>query len=223
MTNDLIQLGDKFYKEHPVVMLPTEEASPLVMNNIQQGLFLVGGRGVLAKYRMGDCTNQHLYFLSDEEIKAGVWVRHTNNDIGLVIELLPHNEYVMKLLSGVIVSGMRIVNARKIIATTNPDLKIPTTRQEKIVNPGVYDKSLPRPSNGFLEAYVREYNEGNKIESVLIEYNMSVECACYYTKFCHSTTLDERTHCRDGQDPKHYVKLAPDNTITCKSTNYETK
>lgn len=36
--------------------------------------------------------------------------------------LLANNEYEMELLNGVLCGGMRLVNARRIVATTNPKL-----------------------------------------------------------------------------------------------------
>ena len=43
---------------------------------------------------------------------------------------------------------------KKIIATTDPKLRVKTSRNEKIVNPGVYEKPLPQVSQSFIEEYI---------------------------------------------------------------------
>lgn len=56
------------FKNHSLVMLDTEKPSHIVKNNNVNGLFY-GGMAVLASKRLGSCTNQHLYLLSEDSIK----------------------------------------------------------------------------------------------------------------------------------------------------------
>ena len=54
------------------------------------------------------------------------------------------------------------VKQHKIIATTEPKLRVKTSRNEKIVNPGVYEKPLPQVSQSFLKEFVANpYGEFN--------------------------------------------------------------
>lgn len=188
--NDLISKENKFYKEHSVVMLPTEKASKLILDNNGKGDLVLWHKPITPI----TAIPQHLYFLSDEEIKVGDWFIST-------FGLWQHN------------GNKPDKSAVKVIATTNPELlKFGTCNKcgayqfssylvcnyNGICN-GKVIPSLPRPSNAFLEAYVREYNKGNKIESVLIEYDY----------------IKPPTHFSSAYD-EYFIKLAPDNTITIK-------
>lgn len=85
---------------------------------------------------------QHLYFLSDEKIKEGDWYLTFQN--GSVIGEPRKCED----------SSYDFTNCKKIIATTDESL------------------NLPQPSQSFLQKYVKEYNKGNIITKVMVEYEM---------------------------------------------------
>lgn len=99
---------------------------------------------------------QHLYFLSDEEMKEGDWVINEVdylNKRGKIIQLnkeevqsANHNKDVFK----------------KIIATTDSSLEYSFGKTASF--------ELPHPSQEFLEVFVKEYNKGNQIKEVLVEY-----------------------------------------------------
>lgn len=83
---------------------------------------------------------QHLYFLSDEEIKEGdIIMNNLDFLVGKCIKRLVKSEIETKEYS-------------KIIATTDKSL------------------GLPEPSKEFIEIYVKAYNEGKPITEVLVEY-----------------------------------------------------
>ena len=137
-------------KEIKVVMLPTEKAASDISKGNKTGIlnyhkFFRGTDGIYTNH-----TYQHLYFLSDEEIKEGDWkyqkalkkvVQHDGNYYNPQVE-------------------------KKIIATTNEDLLIETWYES--IDLGMQPKynSLPRPSNEFLEKYC----ELGGIDKVLVEY-----------------------------------------------------
>lgn len=103
-------------------------------------------KGVLDYYEA-----QHLYFTSDEEIKEGDWYIDDCN--GIRQSVTSDKEYweVRK-------------DYKKIIACTNNSLKF----GEDV--PGIITfKSLPQPSQQFIEKYIEEYNKGNIITEVLVE------------------------------------------------------
>lgn len=124
------------------VMLPTEKASPLVYNNVQEGLFCVGGKGILAKHRMGDCTNQHLYFISNREIKKG--------DCAMIININdPNYGYTVRISCE---SNLNIY--AKVESSTDSDLHVPLIPQsflEKFVEKqGAIDEILIEMFERFL-------------------------------------------------------------------------
>lgn len=80
------------------------------------------------------------------------------------------------------------INAKKIIATTNKSL------------------GLPGPSKGFLEVYVDAYNEGKKIEEVLVEMEDFGE-----EDWVGDDYTGEPIWRHDWR-----IKVKPDNTITIK-------
>lgn len=174
-TNPFVKIGDSFYKEHSVVMLPSEKASGLDLNPHDNKLSIE--KLVFTHY-----NPQHLYWLSDEEIKEGDWVLVYYRDKWHL-----HKTSYKDAIGWIMIGDYTFDQTseyKKIIATTNPEL------------------NLPRPSNPFLEAFVIEWNKGNKIERVLVEYLRG--SAGHY----------------DNNDKWHWkilgIKVAPDNTITCK-------
>lgn len=94
-----------------------------------------------------DSENQHLYFLSDEEIKEGDWVCKGT-------EIWQVKSYY----------GFQPIT-KKIIATTDKSLK------QEIFGLGETAMcSLPQIPQSFIEHFVKEYNKGNVITDVMVEY-----------------------------------------------------
>ena len=83
---------------------------------------------------------QHLYFTSDEEIKSG--------DLCLDIET---DEILRASKMDAIPRNRGQIN-KKIISSTDTSL------------------GLPQPSTAFINKYITEYNKGNIIEMVMVEY-----------------------------------------------------
>lgn len=144
------------FKRAQVAMLSTNEKANIVMNNTQQGLFLVGGNGILAKHRMGDCTNQHLYILSDEPILEPCYAYSISTN-------------TVEWLTQIQVNVLRRENWKKIIATTDISLCTQVFRKDGTPTSN-YDFVLPQPSQSFIEHFVEQYNKGNIITEVMVEY-----------------------------------------------------
>lgn len=144
-----------------------------------------------------DWNPQHLYIISDDEIKENDWCTNTGGEI--------KDSFPFKVTKEV----MNNKFIKKIIATTDKSITIPgynSFDEDDIVN--CY---LPQPSQQFIEKYIEEYNKGNVIIDVLVEYNYELSC-------------DEDEH--GNLIPELYLKInTKDNTITIKKVkdNYSQK
>lgn len=148
-------------KKCQVVMLPTNEKA-----QIHKGI--LSGKLCIGNYPLSEVA-QHLYFLSDEEIKEGDYIHHPLN--GKIVYCDKKHFITLKGCSDETRYGYK-----KIIATTDSSiacikdvLSIP--QRKGLTNHYPTEKwILPQPSQSFLEVFVREYNKGNVIKEVLVEY-----------------------------------------------------
>ena len=154
------------FKKAKVVMIPTEKSS--LFTHADELLFnKTGEREVNLEY---GTQPQHLYILSDEEIKEGDWFINELNQVW------KHNGKVQPYKG-----------SKKIIATT--DTSLIKTNHRYTIRPiyaskfednsrviatvDSWDKKeliMPKPSQSFIEKYISEYNKGNVITDVLVEY-----------------------------------------------------
>ena len=123
-----------------VVMLPTKEKSKLFIGKIS---------GQLCDLTVADrdetTDNQELYITSDEKPVDGDWVIPNNPEYGNRIWKYTPAPCPMPYWGCT-------DNCKKIIATTDKSL------------------SLPSPSPAFVQAYIKDYNAGNPITEVMVEY-----------------------------------------------------
>jgi len=90
---------------------------------------------------------QHLYILSDDEIKKGDWVMDNRKScVNMIHQISCH------------VSG----NVNKIIASTN------SMANELSIEGNI--GNMPSIPQSFIDKYVSEYNKGNKIQEAMVEY-----------------------------------------------------
>jgi hypothetical protein len=163
-------------KKTTVVMLPTNEKAVLSKDEFNH-LFL-------GNYNShDDGLNQHLYFISDDEIKDGVW---QYDSWGKSISKATRSK-----------EAGESHGFRKIIATTDSSL----------INDGFRSDTkilMPQPSQGFLEIYVVEYNKGNQIKEVLVEYEeycKDISCgknSCYLTNKCENLGFNLKVNSKDN-------------------------
>jgi hypothetical protein len=153
----IIQIYDKHYQECDVVMLPTNKESNLFIGDLSSQLHYN------YSIEKGKSINQHLYILSNEEIKEDDW--YINNGVLFKADT--------KFDEG---NNPNINNNnKKVIATTDSSL----TKEMYCVSSGKYQEPLPQIPQQFIEHYISEYNNGNVITKVLVE----VEEAVVNTKF----------------------------------------
>jgi hypothetical protein len=181
----------KNFKQHDVVMIATDKASILSKDRY--------GHLYLGNYPNNEIFNQHLYIKSDDVIKEGDW-------------------YLMWLINKYELMQCRDEhkadrcnnhpaiknNCKKIIATTDSSLK---ECINKCINDWATDEDntyilLSQIPQSFIEHYITEYNKGNVITKVMIEYE-------------EYDVLNERD--ADGYPIQNYKLLInPDNTINIK-------
>ena len=128
--------------------------------------------------------HQHLYIISDDEIKLFDCVY--NNKENIVEQITSKTQLIF-----VLEENKENQTFKKIIATTDKTLS-QTSRTE-----------IPQPSQQFIEKYIEEYNKGNMITDVLVEYT--------FNDFKFMATL-----CTT-KEKEYILKINPkDNTITIK-------
>ena len=112
--------------------------------------------------RIDSSISQHLYIISDDEIKEGDWF----------INLLDNS--IHQATNWIYVS-----TCKKIIATTDTSLKITCTNCPNNFSECLKctNDKLPQPSQQFIERFIESYNAGQVIDDVLVEYELSYEAS----------------------------------------------
>ena len=133
-------------KRCKVVMLPTKEKSDIFIGKTHSVLHY--------KNNIPDeefKSYQHLYIISDDGIKKGDYIYCTITNI-IEIDKYNHDDLIR--------------DWKKVIATTDSSLWRPSHKYASDVI------LLPQPSQQFIEKFIEEYNRGNVITDVLIEYEL---------------------------------------------------
>ena len=141
-------------KRVKVVMLPTKEKAGLVINPSTNKIQYVDFEKNSKYYTEASFICNHLYITSDDEIKEGDWC---------------YNEKRKTIIQGkYMIKTCELVFCKKIIATTDSSLVYYLPED---INKVGAEHSLPQPSQSFIQKYVEEYNKGNQIVDVLVEYD----------------------------------------------------
>lgn len=182
------------YKKCKVVIIATDKESRLFLKTGNQ-LEYNEHRPIHGINHLG-WKYQHLYILSDDEIKEGNWYEFES--------ML--NQATTKYSLEV----SKYIKAKKIIATTDSSLgynDILSIHQRRgLTNHYPTFKPLPSIPQSFIKQYVSEYNKGSKIEEVMIEYE--------FEKPFMTVNDDEE---RVENYPISPI-LNPDNTISIKAS-----
>jgi hypothetical protein len=159
----IIQINNKHYQECGVVMLPSSEKKLNVTPIAEENNKLFSCYNPNYSYEKAEY--QHLYILSNEEIKVGDWCIMLDS-VGNVFSnpqqyINPKTQHLNKGL-------------RKVIATTDSSLETFTSKVIKTES-GHYGFKTLKPHSipqHFIEHYINEYNKGNVISRVLVEIDM---------------------------------------------------
>jgi len=172
----------------------------VIISGIRQFITLNGSfRDIYTAFK-----SQHLYVISDDEIKEGDVVYHIKNDNMLLLikdTLIMYEKCTYKL------------EYKKIIATTDTSLGY----NKSFINP-INNKadnkwiSLPQPSQQFIEKYIESYNKGEVITDVLVEYNTTCNKLYCSSAYKLSVKCTSPNNCQFNT-----LKInSKDNTITIK-------
>lgn len=142
------------FKKVKVVMLPTNEKAKICLDYKKLTLY---------QNTLINCTQswQHLYFLSDEEIDF-------KKDYAYHIDAVRNRH--------IIAPNTWVPNplfCSKIIATTDKFLSKTIKSSYVQFGDNVEETKiefLPQPSQSFIEKFVEDYNKGNVITEVMVEY-----------------------------------------------------
>ena len=170
------------YRKVQLVMLPTNEKANdwVTPKRFNKGVALSKSIERLQnieywEYDIDKCyTPQHLYILSDEEIKEGDWfiefdlkgTRSSYCNKPFLCDIGNTENFILTKDNG---NFPFPENCKKIIATNDKSLSNQVFRKDGTPTSN-YDFVLPQLSNSFIEKYVEEYNKGNLITEVIVEY-----------------------------------------------------
>lgn len=154
------------FNKAQVIMLPTKFThSPYIP------IIDVTGNNQLSKNNNFGLTVSkfyHLYITSDDKIKKGDWFI-VNGVIKQCVDIKSNNSitWIVDNLGNEDIIGF----CKKIIATTDTLLTASFGSDEE--GYGKMRDGLPQISQQFIEKYIEEYNKGNIITDVLVEYENS--------------------------------------------------
>ncbi len=107
-------------------------------------------------------AKQHLYIINNDVIKEGDWfIRLFDNTVTKANVNSDHKHY----------------DCKKIIATTDKSLVVKYDERftDVTINNNSLNQLLPQISQQFIEQYITEYNQGNTIVDVLVEYEQNLK------------------------------------------------
>jgi len=177
------------YKEKSLIMLPTKESN--LCSTINDNKLYLKQR-----FKLGKCF--HLYITSDETPKKDDWVvgGFNNQFFGKVLGVSALKDTI--IISGYEGQTLNISWCKKIIATSDESLVA------KFGNDGeVYGKmkdGLLQIPKSFIKQFIEEYNKGNIITKVMVEYKEFLE-------------MNDPT----GKYTTYEIRINPDNTINIRA------
>ena len=237
MNEQVIQVGGESYKQCEIIMLATEKAQlNALCLTASSKLILLDGKDWETVNDVAGFRPQHLYILSSEEIKEGDWFLTDDRDRKTDNFGNPNWKLCKctKIKNGwIFCNEISYVGhnpdwSKKIIATTNFSLThiVDWDKNAKDImisvgdNPKDYQnyKSLPRPSDDFIKAFVEKQG---KIDKVLVEYQAYHGIKTSIAEV-NAISGDDSMNWQGRNDLRDYkIKVSPDNTITIKPIQEE--
>lgn len=199
------------YKKVNVAMLPTNEKAiegNIGLNESDNFLQIMQRRYLGNKFfetedgspAHGIVIPQHLYITSDENIKEGDWCILDLGENTRIVQIKSLNSGHSIFTIDIIDGYAQLSNLKKIIATTDASLGLLEVGKAGYSTEEFYS-ILPLISQQFIQYYIEEYNKGNVITEVEVEYFIDYEPG---NKLC------------DRKYDIECLKINPDNTINIK-------
>lgn len=141
-------------KEHQIIMLPSEKQQENVLCIAHGQLFF--SEGLITPG--GDIMPQHLYILSDEEIKQGDWFVNLGSGGHPKVAIYQANSENSKAIN-----EFKFPEIKKIIGTTNSELHLNKIVEEDM---HMYKEPLPQISQDLIKSYVEK-----PFDKVVVEYD----------------------------------------------------
>lgn len=193
-------------KKRQVVMVPTDKK--VTDKPFSVGITLCND----GKLRIGNPvgtseSRQELYILSDENLEVCDWCYDSINKI-----IIQFNNTTACILANNQKEKYNNKSFFKIIATTDKSLEIcQNIKSEYCNNSEIIGCNLPQPSQSFITKFIDEWNKGNKITEVMVEFE-EIETEDY---------LDITVDMYD-EDIEYQLKIDKNNeiTITMVKDNY---
>ena len=196
MNDKLTEINGKFYQTcYPVLLSANEKTKIFRCHNDYLQYSENTSKGFVQSY----IENLHLYILSDEEIKDSDFV-YNNGEIGRISGVSKNKRHSKDC--AIVIQNEKfsktgfLKDCKKVISCTDKSLKIEVgdSGWKSASSEGWNEykpeyKELPRPSNDFIEAYVKAQGKG--FEKVLVQMRFL-----------------------GGTGSGYVTKLASDNTIT---------
>ncbi len=143
------------FKKAQVVMLSTNK-SKLILNEVQNKLILADVE--TTNYNPSGRLTKHLYIVNDDEAKEDDYIITTSNARSSILNRVKTISTVNNIKSIVTYDNeiLPIELNKKVIATTDKSLKLPTV------------------SDAFIAYYIEKYNNQKPITDVLVEYENDI-------------------------------------------------
>lgn len=186
-------------------MLPTKEDDNVLLRKLKQN-----GNLVFHNFLEHEC--QHLYVLSNDEVKEGEWCFEVHNGPSLAPKSTPRftdnkgNIWWLRQLN--MNASANDPNCKKVIASTDPNVF------DYAGDFDYYKQSIFKIPQSFIEFFMKEHNDGRKIEKINVEYEEVVNCPDNSFRVNLPLQID-MTYCPNCAISKK-LKINPDNTISIK-------
>ena len=170
--------------EHQIIMLPSEKPSGLCKCNCP-----VHKGGLVFSEEKGSKDSvyepQHLYILSDEEIKRGDWFVNLGSGGHPKVAIYQANSENSKAIN-----EFNFPEIKKIIGTTNSELHLNKIVEEDM---HMYKEPLPQISQDLIKSYVE-----NPFDKVMVEYLTKLEKGTDLGNECNYIVPDKPKLNQDG-------------------------
>ena len=197
-------------KKAKVVMLPTNRKAPCITKRVDcygdfSGYYykeILDGRDTkcFALYIIEPTTNS--------SYSKGDWFLALNNPNSKLSQPIQVVEKSDRWLRDSNQNEYLLPDCRKIIASTNPLIifEAEDTRGQNV------SIEIPQPSNSFIQKYIEEYNKGNEIIDILVEYEEII----YNPEKEREYQSNDRIYIEDCDKQTRLKINYNDNTITIK-------